>query len=372
MVDIETLDILAQAARAPLADWPRRHPGFRAMGYLCSYVPEEIIHAAGWAPVRIRGNGEALRRVDAHLQSFTCALCRSTLDQALGNELDFLSGTVFAHSCDAMQALADLWQMNTGKAQFVDTVMQPSSLGSPSTRPYLVAEMERFLERLAGFAGRSSSELRERLPHSIRMFDETRRLVQEVEAFRGRLSPSEFYAVLDAAQVMPREEVNPLLARLLEELPHLPQRPTGAQLFLVGAVLDEPRVLDLIEELGAGVAGDDLCSGSRHFWNQVAAKDHDREPLEALADYYLRRPPCPAKLHPDHHPGPYVLGQVRRCGAEAVVFLLEKFCEPHAFDYALVTPSLDQAGIPHLLLEMEQTPSLEALRTRLQAFIEML
>jgi benzoyl-CoA reductase subunit C len=55
-----------------------------------------------------------------------------------------------------------------------------------------------------------------------------------------------------------------------------------------------------------------------------------------------------------------------------VVFVLEKFCEPHAFDYALVAPALERAGIPHLLLEMEQTPSLEALRTRLQAFFEIL
>jgi benzoyl-CoA reductase subunit C len=55
-----------------------------------------------------------------------------------------------------------------------------------------------------------------------------------------------------------------------------------------------------------------------------------------------------------------------------VVFALEKFCEPHAFDYALIRPTLDQAGVPNLLLEMEQVPSLEALRTRLQAFVEML
>jgi benzoyl-CoA reductase subunit C len=52
--------------------------------------------------------------------------------------------------------------------------------------------------------------------------------------------------------------------------------------------------------------------------------------------------------------------------------VVEKFCEPHAFDYALVMPALDQAGLPYLMLEMEQTPSLEALRTRLQAFVEML
>jgi benzoyl-CoA reductase/2-hydroxyglutaryl-CoA dehydratase subunit BcrC/BadD/HgdB len=372
MADAKTLDLLSRAGRAPLTDWPRWYPGFRAMGYTCSYVPEEIIHAAGLTPVRIRGNTEPLRRVDAHLQSFTCALCRSTLDQVLGGELGFLKGTIFAHTCDAMQALADLWRMNTAETHFVDTVMQPSSLGSPAARPYLVAELGRFLERLAEFVGHPPGILRQRLPHSLGLFDETRRLVHSIESLRDRLHPPEYYAVLDAAQVMPREVSNPLLTELLAELRALPRRLGGPRLFLVGAVLDEPRVLDLLEQLGAQVVGDDLCSGSRHFLERVGGRAEAMEPLEAMADYYLRRPPCPTKLHPDHEPGPYLLRQVRRSSSQGVVFLLEKFCEPHAFDYALIIPSLEQAGVPYLQLEMEQTPSLEALRTRLQAFVEML
>jgi len=95
------------------------------------------------------------------------------------------------------------------------------------------------------------------------------------------------------------------------------------------------------------------------------------DPIDNLADYFLRRPPCPTKFHPAHDPGRHLLDQVRQARAGGVVFVLEKFCEPHAFDYALVRPALNDAGMPHLLLEMEHTPSLEALRTRLQAFVEM-
>jgi benzoyl-CoA reductase/2-hydroxyglutaryl-CoA dehydratase subunit BcrC/BadD/HgdB len=67
-----------------------------------------------------------------------------------------------------------------------------------------------------------------------------------------------------------------------------------------------------------------------------------------------------------------LIEQATQVRADGILFVLEKFCEPHAFDYALARPLLEQTGMPHLLLEMEQTPSLEALRTRLQAFIEML
>jgi bzd-type benzoyl-CoA reductase N subunit len=367
MVDSQALDTLTVAARAPLSDWPTSYPDRRAMGYLCSYVPEEMIHAAGYTPVRVRGSTAPLRHVDAHLQSFTCALCRSTLDQILSDELDFLAGTIFAHTCDTMQAQADLWRMNTDRDHFVDTVMQPANLGSPATRAYLIAELHRFRERLATFEGNpiTGDDLRA----SIILYDETRQLVKNFQDLRDRVDTPNFYAILDAAQIMPREVFNPLLAELLDELHDAPVRARGPRLFLAGAVLDEPRLLDLVEETGAQVVGDDLCSGSRHFTDQVGTED---DPVAALADYYIRRRPCPTKLHPAHDPGKVLLDQAQQAQAQGIVFVIEKFCEPYAFDYALVIPTLDHAGIPHLLLEMEQTPSLEALRTRLQAFVEML
>jgi benzoyl-CoA reductase subunit C len=377
------LNTLVKIARAPLSDWPNRYPGQQAMGYLCSYVPEEIIHAAGLVPVRVRGTTAPLGRVDAHLQSFTCALCRSTLDQILSGELDFLVGTVFAHTCDAMQAQADLWRINTGQAHFVDTVMQPVNLGTPAARPYLVAELNRFRERLAAFTGTAITTAD--LWASITLYDETRRLVSKLQDVHGHpsvrthLSVCDYFAVLDAAQVMPRKEFNLLLAQLLDSATALQRDDAlpyavGPRLFLVGAVLDEPRLLDLLQDLGAQVVGDDLCSGSRHFYDQVSAEGDPAgaDPIDALANYYLRRPPCPTKLHPTHDSDRYLLDQMRQVQAQGVIFVVEKFCEPYAFDYALIRLALDKANVPYLLLEMEQMPSLEALRTRLQAFVEIL
>jgi benzoyl-CoA reductase/2-hydroxyglutaryl-CoA dehydratase subunit BcrC/BadD/HgdB len=193
--------------------------------------------------------------------------------------------------------------------------------------------------------------------------------VHGLQANRDRLSAPEFMAVLNAAQVLPPEDGNRLLAELLAALPGADPRTARPRLFLVGAVLDEPRILELIEELGARVVGDDLCSGSRPFEGQVGPAG---DPVAALADYYLQRPPCPAKYQAGYDAGAALLVRVRRVQAEGVVFVLQKFCDPHAFERALVGPVLDRAGIPQLVLEIEQTASIEALRTRLQAFVEML
>jgi len=187
----QALNNLVEAARTPLRGWPNRYPGCQPMGYLCSYVPEEIIHAGGFAPVRVRRNAEPLRQVDAHLQSFTCALCRSSLDQAICGELDFLAGVIFAHTCDAMQSLAGLWQMNAVPEHYVDIVMQPTSLGSASAHSYLVAELNRFRPRLAAFIGRAIAD--EDLWTSIALYNETQPLVQTLLPLRNRLNSPHFF-----------------------------------------------------------------------------------------------------------------------------------------------------------------------------------
>ena len=67
MTDSQALRILVDAAHAPADEWPDRYPDQSAMGYLCSYVPEEMIHASGFTPLRLRGTSAPLRHVDAHL-----------------------------------------------------------------------------------------------------------------------------------------------------------------------------------------------------------------------------------------------------------------------------------------------------------------
>lgn len=362
-----TVQALVEAGRAPVSTWPDRYPGRQAVGLLCSYVPAELIHAAGFVPLRLRGTSVPLRYADEHLQSFTCALCRGTLDRLLAGELRGLAGVVFAHSCDAMQELADVWRLGAGADQRVHVVMQPANLSSAAARRFLFTELEAFRRRLAAWAGRPVSD--GDLQAAIADYDQVRRLVQVLHAYRDRLSTHEFFAVLDAVQAMPLERLTPLLAELLAALPCLPSRPRGPRLYLSGAVLDEPRVLDLIDELGARVVGDDLCTASRYFSGQVGTA---ADPLASLVDHSLRRPPCPAKYRAGYEPGLALLDQVRQVRAQGVVFVLEKFCDPHAFERALVLPVLDRAAVPHLLLELDSTLSVEALRTRLQAFVEIL
>ena len=64
---------------------------------------------------------------------------------------------------------------------------------------------------------------------------------------------------------------------------------------------------------------------------------------------------------------------VRESKADGVVFLLLKFCDPHAFDYPYIKEMLDKENIPCMLLDMEeQLPSEGQLQTRFETFVQIL
>ena len=170
---------------------------------------------------------------------------------------------------------------------------------------------------------------------------------------------------------MPKEEFNPKLQGLLDG--PAPSR-TGAapkvRLFVSGSVCNHARVFDLFDGSGASLVGDDLCTGWRYFSEDASA---DGNPLEALAARLTRRVPCPCKHNPELDRGDDLLQRVEEARAQGVVFLLLKFCDPHAFDYPYLKDRLARKKIPSLLLEIEPgSMPLGALDTRLQAFIETL
>ncbi|RLC96784.1 MAG: benzoyl-CoA reductase, partial [Chloroflexi bacterium] len=60
-----------------------KRQGKKLIGYLCSYVPEELIYAAGAVPIRILSNQDSPSLAEAHMQSYFCPFSRSLLHQIL-------------------------------------------------------------------------------------------------------------------------------------------------------------------------------------------------------------------------------------------------------------------------------------------------
>jgi len=348
------------------------------IGFLTAYVPEELLHAAGLTPVFVFHTREDTGRARAHLPNSTCWVAGSALDQALSGKLDGLAGLVVAQTCDTMQGLSNIWRRNVAHIPLLHFGM-PQRLDGRATRTYLLAELRSLRQRIQALTGGVISD--DALWESVALYGNTRALVRRVYAQAAEFAPPDLYALVRAAFQTPKETFNEYVTPLLEQ-PAIP--PDGksaapsAHLLLVGSELGDPVLFDVITQAGGCIVGDLLDLGERYFEGDAAAGSKQRsapaagDPLEALCDRMLTRVPTPTKHHAQTNRAARLLSLVQKRSADGVIFARQKFCEPHGFDYAVLADALDRAGVPHLLVELEQASQADQLRTRLEAFLEML
>ena len=347
--------------------------GRKIIGYFCSYTPEEIIHAAGVHPQRLFGTREDISLADAHFQAYCCSLVRGGLEDALAGRLDFLDGTVFPHTCDSIQRLSDIWRLNTDFGFFADVVL-PVKLNTESARDYLEDVLAKFRRDLAQGMGREITD--QDLANSIKTYNTIRAALADIYRLRaqepGLMKGRDVYAIIKGSMIMDRDHLARRLPEVVEEMKagrYAFEPGTAKRLLIAGGLCDYPDLYDVLEQSGGVVVGDDLCTGSRWFEGAVGGGD----PIKALSARYLDRPICAAKHSTNTARGERVVELAKTNRADGVIFLLLKFCDPHAFDYPYMKEFLDKENIPNMLYEVEdQLPSEGQLQTRFETFIHML
>jgi len=346
--------------------------GAKIAGFMCSYSPQELLHAAGYFPVRILGRAGNTPRADELLQAYACSFARSTLDSALAGEFNFLSLAMFSHTCDTMQNVADLWRRNRPETPTI-IVSTPTLTEGPAARKFYCRELERVRARLEELAGPISDD---GIRDSMRLYARHREAMQRLYALRRahpeRLSAQQMLSVVLAAFLTRREDHLPHVEKLVTSLESFENAPAlpGARVLVAGSVCQSLAFMEVIESAGCTVVDDDLCMGSRSFSMPAV---EEGEPLDMLSQMYLARTPCPAFHKPGFDPGHHILKKAQEAKANGVIFLLTKFCDPWLFDQVRINRVLEDAGIPVLTLEIEQhLPPSEQMRTRAQAFAELL
>ncbi|TAL37029.1 MAG: 2-hydroxyacyl-CoA dehydratase [Spirochaetes bacterium] len=353
-------------------DWKARTGG-KVVGYFCSYAPEEIIHAAGALPFRIFGTGKNITLADAHLQAYSCSLVRGGLEEALDGSLSFLEGTVFPHTCDSIQRLSDIWRLNT-KFKFHLDVVLPVKLTTDSARDYMKDVMHKFRRDLEKAMGVTITD--EKLAASVKLYNAIRARLKEIYELRSgapwAISGAAMYAVIKAGMMMDRADFLAALEKLAAEVRTKAAAAGKApkRVMLAGGICNHPNFYGIIEEYGAAVVWDELCTGTRSFEGAIG---ESAPAVDAIAKRYLDRVVCPAKHNGNTARADNLVSLVKEKKAQGVLFIYLKFCDPQCFDYPYMKEALDKAGVPSMLYEVEEQPQAEGqIRTRFETFIDML
>jgi benzoyl-CoA reductase subunit C len=370
------LEEMARAAEDPagyVERWKAR-TGRPAVAVLPMNFPAEIAHAAEVLPVVVQEDRNPITLGNNLLSEFNCGYSRNLADQAATGRLDVFDGVFMADHCIQLIGAADvIRELSPRPFHFGQLI---SSMNDPWTPEQVRITLAGFVEEMSAFAGTAVTD--ERLGRSIRAYNRGRRLLRRLYTDRragdARFTPTELQTMVKSSMVMQREEHTALLEELVAGSAAA-ERDDRVRIHLSAHLCHAPKpeLLELIEESGGIVVDDDLFHGVRHVSTDA---DEDRPPLDALVAQYLRRNvnvPCPTRAQSDVDWDGYLLDAVRRSGAEAVISLMVKYCEPHMLYLPEVRKRLDAAGVPHLLLETEhEGMPLETMRTRIEAMVEQI
>jgi len=349
--------------------WKERTGG-KVMGYFCTYVPEEILYAANILPVRILGSHEPQDVTEPHIFAMFCPFCRDCLAQGLKGKFDYLDGIMIAQSCLHVRQAFTSWELHI-PTDYSYYLPHPMHVQSPHAIPYLMEELEQFKKSIEDWTGQPITN--EDLNRGIELMNANRRLMQQVYELRKSPTPPltgfEAMYMVVSSQMIDKHDHNRELESLLHKLPTRNATDPGERLMILGSEDDDTEFIAMVEDLGATFVTDDHCTGTRYFEREVKANGN---PLEAIAERYVNRVPCPSKDWPERSRMDHIIRMAKDYDVQGAILIQQKFCDPHELDIPAIKETLEKMDIQTLFLEFDVTVPLGQFKTRVEAFLEIM
>jgi len=356
--------------------WKAAAPGRKAIGYMPIYVPRELAHAAGMLSVGILGGGDQIEVIqgDAYYQSYICRIPRSTIELALTGRLDCLDGMLFPSICDVIRNLSGMWQI-LFKDKYVRYFDVPQNYVDAIGGAYYVHELEALRDDLGKLRGTAITD--EELNASIGVYNENRRAVQDLYAYRAKkpwqAPTSEVYLVLRAGMVLPPEEHTQLVRDYIAAADALPRpKRDNARVVLNGSFCEQPPLglIKSIEMAGCYIVDDDFMLVTRWLLDDVPANGN---PLEELSKAFLHRSATTAAKYDTNREdkGVFLLKQIKTSGAEGVIFAAPSFCDPALLERPMLQDVLSKHKVPHTAFKYaENTGQMAPIREQAGTFAD--
>lgn len=355
--------------------------------YMCGFVPLEMLTALDIVPIRLLGDPkEPQTEADKHLENIMCSFCRSCFDLDLKGRFDFADGIVVPHSCDNVCHMWNIWSYFKTRPFEYFMNMPHVVCGAGS---YLLGEfLAQFKAKLEEYTGETLTD--DRLRAAIRLHNSLRQRLRELYELRKergpRISGKEIRQVMISVVSLPPAEALDLVGQVIDEVGARPAAPGDKPRILIYGPALDTNFADIVEECGADVVIDDACTGTRYFAKDV---DETLPPYEALGRHYLNDSRCPRvyKRPPDEESAPgssydydedmelrfgYMKEYAKDFGIDGAILYVIRYCDSHGFDIPDIRDYLKKNGYPVLALEGDYTPAGGQLRTRIQAFLEMI
>ncbi|NUQ34953.1 MAG: benzoyl-CoA reductase subunit C [Planctomycetaceae bacterium] len=355
--------------------WKDGAQGRRAIGFLPIYAPREIIHACGALPVGIMGGSDRLEivRGDSYFQSYICHLPRSVVELAVSGRLDALDGFLFPSTCDVIRNLSGMFKV-LFPDKYIHYLDLPQNFVAGQGGRFYRSELQSIARAVGALTGIEATP--ERLRHSIRAYNDNRRVLQQLWQLRcdapSQVSTAEYYLLLRAGYVVPVEEHTRMVERYLSLVGSVERRAVDNIRVLVrGAFCEQPplALLRTLERAGCYVVDDDFVQGIRLIPEPI---DESGDPFDALAHAFLHRSlPCAVKYDAKRTKAADLVDACKRAQADGVILMAPSFCDPALLDQPMLQKALEEAGIPFTTFKYsEDTGQFQVIREQAGTFAD--
>lgn len=355
--------------------------GGKVFGTFCVYVPDEIIFAAGAIATGLCGGSQFwVAGGEKVLPANTCPLIKASVGARLDGTCPFFKIAdmfIGETTCDGKKKAWEILNQDVPVH-----VMDIPQMKREKDIAAWADEIKTLIKRVEEFTGNQVTA--EALAETIKLINGKRKALARLYATRQHAPlPISGKDALLVTQIAFYDDPARFTAQTNALCDELEQRiATGVGVFPA----DTPRILvtgtplaipnwklhHIIETSGAAVVVEELCTGTRYFENLVDESGTTlEEQVQALAQRYMQTN-C-ACFTPNTGRIDDILRLVKEYQVDGVIDCNLQFCGLYSTETYLVQQALKEAGVPVLHLETDYSEQdMEQLRTRVQAFIEML
>ena len=335
-----------------------KQEGKKVIGVLPYFAPVELVVAAGMVPMGIWGsNKKTIAQAKEYCATFYCTIAQLALEMLLDGTLDQLDGIITPTICDTLRPMSQNFRVAMeGKLPCI-FLAHPQNRKPAFGLQFTVDQYMHVKSELEKISGNTITD--EVLRDAIKVMNRSRKARREFVKLAGQhpeaISAVERSAVLRSAWFMEPAVHAQKLEELNEELSKLPASNwKGRKVVTSGIICDNPKLLQIFDDNNIAIAADDVAQETRAF--RVDASE-EGDPMMALAQQFADQD-YDVLLYDEHsnknRRADYVVQMVKESGAQGLVLFMQQFCDPEEMEYPYLKKALDDAGIPHIKLGVDQ------------------
>lgn len=359
-----------------------KNEGRKAIGSVCSLIPEPLLNLPGCFSVRIRApRTGSIEMGTYYMTSIMCECCRAILERAIEGGYEFLDCILAPDACAQMNRCVeniDKLKLCNGKDFFITYSDVPMKSDETALEHYVRQMKQYVLEPLNRTYNIDISDNALRL--AVDEHNKICRLIKKLGDYRKEDNPKitgyEFSLFCLATYCCPKDKIIDILSKTCEEVKNRKRddkNPYRARVVVAGSEIDDPDFIKLAEDAGANVVADRYCFGSLPGRQEIILNEKE-DILTQICRFYMEKGQCPRFMdsHKIKERHEYMDKLVKEYSADGIIYEQIKFCDYWGYERAYASHVMrEEYGYPVLSVDRPYVVGNSGqLRTRIQAFVE--